>query len=52
MFFRLIYSFPKNEIWRNKILKFESGKIIETELLMKNFAKVVYEPEEYILCDE
>ncbi|MBK9459382.1 MAG: VanW family protein [Sphingobacteriales bacterium] len=40
--------FRKNEIWREKILKFESGKIIETELLTKNFARVTYEPENYI----
>ena len=40
--------FRKNEIWREKILKFESGKIIDTELLTKNFARVTYEPENYI----
>ena len=40
--------FRKNEIWREKILKFESGKIIETELLTKKFARVTYEPENYI----
>ena len=40
--------FRKNEIWRNKILKYESGKVVETELLMKNFAQVAYEPEEYV----
>lgn len=40
--------FRKNEIWREKILKFESGKIIETKLLTKNFARVTYEPENYI----
>ena len=40
--------FRKNEIWRNKILKYESGKVVETELLIKNFARVVYEPEDYV----
>ena len=39
--------YRKNEIWRDKILKFESGKIIETELITKNFARVTYEPENY-----
>ena len=37
--------FRKNEIWRNKTSKFESGKILETELLIKNFSKVKYIPE-------
>jgi vancomycin resistance protein VanW len=40
--------YRKNEIWRNKILKFEGGKILETELITKNFARVSYEPENYI----
>lgn len=40
--------YRKNEIWRNKILKFESGKIVDTELLTKNFARVTYTPENYI----
>jgi vancomycin resistance protein VanW len=40
--------YRKNEIWRNKILKFESGKIVDTELLTKNFARVTYIPENYI----
>ena len=40
--------FRRNEIWRNKILKFEGGKIVETELIMKNFARVTYEPENYL----
>ena len=40
--------YRKNEIWRNKVLKFESGKIIETELLTKNFARVTYTPENYV----
>ena len=37
--------FRKNEIWRNKIAKFESGKILDTELLIKNFSKLKYIPE-------
>lgn len=40
--------YRKNEIWRNKILKFESGKIIDTELITKNFARVTYTPDNYI----
>ncbi len=39
--------YRKNEIWRNRILKFESGKILDTELIIKNFAKVKYIPEHY-----
>lgn len=39
--------FRKNEIWRNKIAKFEGGKILETELITKNFARVAYEPQNY-----
>lgn len=39
--------YRKNEIWRNKILKFHSGKVIETELITKNFARVTYTPESY-----
>ena len=37
--------YRKNEIWRDKILKFESGRIVETELITKNFARVTYTPE-------
>ncbi len=37
----------KNEIWRHKILKFQSGKVIETELVTKNFARVTYIPDNY-----
>jgi vancomycin resistance protein VanW len=40
--------YRKNEIWRNKILKFEGGRIIDTELVTKNFARVTYTPESYI----
>ncbi len=39
--------FRKNEIWRNKILKFKSGEIIDTELITKNFARVTYTPESF-----
>ncbi|WP_333625629.1 VanW family protein [Sphingobacterium siyangense] len=40
--------FRKNEIWREKFLKFQGGKILETELLTKNFARVTYVPTAYI----
>jgi vancomycin resistance protein VanW len=40
--------FRKNEIWRHKILKFQSGKIIDTELVTKNFARVTYTPDSFI----
>lgn len=40
--------FRKNEIWREKFLKFQGGKTLETELLTKNFARVTYTPVEYI----
>ena len=39
--------FRKNEIWRNCIQK-KTGIITKTELLKKNFARVTYEPENYI----
>lgn len=39
--------FRTNEIWRNKIAKFRSGEIIESEMIYKNFGKVKYEPLEY-----
>lgn len=37
--------YRKNKIWRDKILKFKSGQIVETELITKNFARVTYTPE-------
>lgn len=40
--------YRRNEIWRNKILKFESGKVTDIELLTRNFARVTYTPENYI----
>ena len=39
--------FRANEIWRNKNAKFRSGELIETELITKNFGRVLYEPEEF-----
>lgn len=39
--------YRKNEIWRDKILKFQSGKIVNTELITKNFARVTYTPESF-----
>lgn len=43
--------YRKNEIWREKILKFEGGKVIDTELITKNFAKVTYTPNEYTISE-
>lgn len=40
--------YRKNEIWRDKILKFEGGKVVTTELIMKNFARVTYTPTEFL----
>lgn len=40
--------FRKNEIWRNKILKFKGGEIVETTLITKNFARVTYVPQQYV----
>ncbi|MBL0744056.1 VanW family protein [Chryseolinea lacunae] len=39
--------FRKNEIWREKLLKFEGGKVVDTELVTKNFARVAYVPDRY-----
>lgn len=44
--------YRENEIWRNKILKFEGGKILETKLLIKNFSKVKYIPENFKEVEE
>ena len=38
--------YRKNEIWRKKIVK-RGGKVLDTELLIKNFSKVKYVPVEY-----
>ena len=40
--------YRKNEIWRDKILKFKSGQIVETELITKNFARVTYTPDSFV----
>ncbi len=40
--------YRKNEIWRDKILKFQSGKVADTELITKNFARVTYTPDNYL----
>lgn len=39
--------YRKNEIWQNKLLKYQGGKVVESKLVMKNFARVIYIPEEY-----
>ncbi len=44
--------FRKNEIWRNKILKFKSGEIVATELITKNFARVTYTPDTYVEVEQ
>jgi vancomycin resistance protein VanW len=37
--------FRSNELWREKIAKFQSGKLLDTEFLFKNHAKVKYVPK-------
>lgn len=44
--------YRKNEIWREKYLKFEGGKTIDTELVVKNFARVAYTPPHYTEISE
>lgn len=39
--------YRQNEIWRNRISKFQGGKILETELITKNFALVKYVPDNF-----
>jgi vancomycin resistance protein VanW len=39
--------YRKNEIWRIKIAKFEGGRVLETNLVTKNFARVTYIPEHF-----
>ncbi|MCP4137999.1 MAG: VanW family protein [bacterium] len=39
--------FRKNEIWRNKMDIKMGGRIVETELLTKNYAEVKYVPEQF-----
>lgn len=36
--------YRKNEIWRNKYLKNEGGKVIDTEKMIENYARVAYTP--------
>lgn len=40
--------YRKNEIWRDKILKYKSGQKIETELVAKNFARETYTPHSFV----
>jgi len=40
--------YRKNEIWRDKILKFKGGAVVETELITRNFARVTYIPDYFI----
>ncbi|WP_240775037.1 VanW family protein [Pedobacter xixiisoli] len=48
-FLKIAHQFyRKNEIWREKFLKFEGGKVVETELLTKNFARVTYQPDRWV----
>ena len=39
--------YRQNEIWRDKIAKFQGGKVLEEELVTKNFALVKYIPENF-----
>jgi vancomycin resistance protein VanW len=39
--------FRKNEIWRDRYLKWEGGRILDSSLITKNFARVTYTPETY-----
>ena len=43
--------YRKNEIWREKILKFKGGQVIGSELITKNFARVTYTPENFTELD-
>jgi vancomycin resistance protein VanW len=36
--------FRQNEIWRDKRLKFQGGQVVATELVARNFGRVMYEP--------
>ena len=38
--------YRQNEIWRHKKEKYKSGEIIETECMTKNFAKLMYKPQQ------
>jgi vancomycin resistance protein VanW len=39
--------YRKNEIWRKKTGKYDSGMIREDEMLIRNFSKVLYTPESF-----
>lgn len=38
--------YRKNEIWRQRKAKYKSGEILDTECMTKNFAKVLYRPQQ------
>jgi vancomycin resistance protein VanW len=40
--------FRSNEIWRTKHAKFQSGRLLDEELMFKNFGRVKYVPEDYL----
>lgn len=40
--------YRRNEIWRQKTMKFQSGKVVDTELVTKNYSRVMYTPEYYV----
>jgi vancomycin resistance protein VanW len=40
--------FRSNEIWRTKNAKFQSGRLLEEELMFKNFGKVKYVPDSFL----
>jgi vancomycin resistance protein VanW len=42
--------YRENEIWRNQIDK-RTGHVVQTQLMKKNFARVVYVPEKYETID-
>ncbi|RQO31881.1 vancomycin resistance protein [Taibaiella sp. KBW10] len=42
--------FRKNEIWRKKVNR-QTGNTVTAELLTKNFARLSYIPEEYVISD-
>lgn len=44
--------YRSNEIWRNKIAKFKGGKVLETEVIAKNYALVKYNLDEGVVQNE
>lgn len=40
--------YRKNEIWREKLMKYQGGKVVDRELITKNFARVTYTPEIFL----